>query len=36
VFKLLEHLNEAPHHEREVLVDFFKPAGEIVAYGHAT
>ncbi len=33
--KLLEDLDEAPHHEREVLIDFLEPAGEIVAYGHA-
>ena len=36
VVELLEHLDETRHHEVEVLVDFLKPAGEVVADGHAT
>ena len=36
VIELLEHLDEARHHEVEVLVDFLKPAGEIGADSHAT
>jgi len=36
VLELLEHLDEAPHHEVEVLVDFLQAAGEVGADGHAT
>ena len=36
VIELLEYLDEARHHEVEVLVDFLKPAGEIGADSHAT